>query len=87
MAATRDLIPPKSFMELRYEDLCDDPPGHFRRVVEFCGLDWSPAFEAAVGRQSLRNTNYKWQKFFTPRQQEIATAVMRDNLVRLGYEV
>ena len=36
----RDLLPPGTLLDLRYEDLVRDPEGQSRRLVEFCGLEW-----------------------------------------------
>ncbi|MCP4372436.1 MAG: sulfotransferase [Deltaproteobacteria bacterium] len=60
-----------NFMEVKYEDLCADSIDVFKKVTEFCELEWSPKFENSVKKYSLKNTNYKWKQELTGSQQEI----------------
>jgi tetratricopeptide (TPR) repeat protein len=39
----RAVLPPNSFMDIRYEDLVDDTETHARRLIEYCGLPWDEA--------------------------------------------
>jgi tetratricopeptide (TPR) repeat protein len=39
----RDVLPPERFIEVRYEDVVDDLEAQARRLVDFCGLEWSEA--------------------------------------------
>lgn len=43
MDAWRRVLPADRFLEVRYEDVIDDLELQARRIVEFCGLSWSPA--------------------------------------------
>jgi hypothetical protein len=43
LAAHWQRVVPGPFMEIRYEDLVDDPEGQSRRLIAFLGLDWDPA--------------------------------------------
>ncbi|MCG5244097.1 tetratricopeptide repeat-containing sulfotransferase family protein [Azospirillum doebereinerae] len=43
MAHWRKVLPPGRLLDLRYEDLVEDPEGQSRRLVEFCGLPWDSA--------------------------------------------
>jgi tetratricopeptide (TPR) repeat protein len=42
MDVWRALLPPDRFIEVSYERLVDDFDAEARRLVEFCGLPWSP---------------------------------------------
>jgi hypothetical protein len=78
-------IPSGQFMQLRYEDFVLDPMCHFRDVTQFCGLDWSPRFEKAIGKYKLRSTNDKWRKDLTTDQQAILQSVLGESLATYGY--
>jgi hypothetical protein len=39
----REVLPPERFIEIQYEDVVDDLEAQARRLVAFCGLDWSKA--------------------------------------------
>jgi hypothetical protein len=78
-------IPPDDILEIRYEDLCQDPITTFRKTVQFGDLDWSPEFEAAVKSFPLRNTNDKWQKHLSSVQQKMLCESIEDTLSKYGY--
>jgi tetratricopeptide (TPR) repeat protein len=42
MAHWRTVLPPQTLLEVRYEDLVDDPEGWSRRMVAHIGLPWDP---------------------------------------------
>jgi tetratricopeptide (TPR) repeat protein len=42
MAHWRAVLPPRTLLEVRYEDLVDDPEGWSRRMLEHIGLPWDP---------------------------------------------
>jgi tetratricopeptide (TPR) repeat protein len=39
----RRVLPPEIFLEVEYESVVADLEGAARRIVAFCGLDWSPS--------------------------------------------
>ena len=78
-------IPPDDILEIRYEDLCQDPTAAFRKTVEFGDLNWSPQFEATVKGFPLRNTNDKWQKHLSRVQQKMLCECLEDILRKYGY--
>ncbi len=43
MAHWRNVLPAQNFLEIDYESVVADLEGSARRIVEFCGLEWSPA--------------------------------------------
>jgi len=34
------VLPPGSFIDVRYEDVVDDLESHARRIIAYCGLPW-----------------------------------------------
>lgn len=43
MAHWRKVLPPGSFLDVRYEDVVADIEGEARRIVEYCRLPWEPS--------------------------------------------
>lgn len=43
MAYWRKALPEGSILDVRYEQLVEDPETHARRMIEACGLDWDPS--------------------------------------------
>ena len=39
----RNILPPESFLDLRYEELVADTETQSRRLLDFCGLEWDDA--------------------------------------------
>jgi len=39
----KSVLPAGSILDVRYEDLVEDPETHARRMLEACGLDWDPS--------------------------------------------
>lgn len=85
MQAARLRIKPENFLEVRYEDLCENPVDIFHQSIDFCELDWLPEFEQSIQSFDLRNTNYKWQKDLTPQQQGILEEVLYPYLEFYNY--
>lgn len=77
--------PPQNFLEIRYEDFCEDTVGISKTVMAFCELEWSPHVATAVSTYHIRNTNYKWQKELTAPQQEIMNDIMGPYLRQYHY--
>jgi Tfp pilus assembly protein PilF len=43
MGHWRKVLPEGSFLEVDYEEVVSDPEGQARRMIEYCGLEWSDA--------------------------------------------
>jgi Sulfotransferase family len=54
MLAARPLVPADQWLDVRFEDLLDDPPGHFKAMLAFLGLEADPRFDVALARTRFR---------------------------------
>jgi len=52
--AARAKIPDDRWLEIRYEDVLDDPRARFSEILEFLGLPWNARFERGLGRYEFR---------------------------------
>jgi hypothetical protein len=43
MAVWHEVFPEGTILDVRYEDLIEDPETHARRMIEACGLEWDPS--------------------------------------------
>jgi tetratricopeptide (TPR) repeat protein len=57
----RQLLPSDRLLEVRYEELVDDPKGCSRRMLEFIGLDWDPRCLSFERTERIVITASKWQ--------------------------
>lgn len=87
MVAATPLVPEGRFLELRYEDLCDDPTGSFDAVCDFSELEYTDGFNQSVIDFGFRNTNDKWRRDLTELQQRQLEAELAPHLTRWNYEL
>jgi omega-hydroxy-beta-dihydromenaquinone-9 sulfotransferase len=86
MEAARKAVDPQRFIEIKYETFCTAPLETCRRILEFSELRQTAEFERHVAATPLRNMSDRWRKDLTPAQQAILDDLLRDDLVRLGYD-
>lgn len=75
----------RHFTEIRYEDFCESPMDGYRKLTDFCEIDWDEALEKKIRRTEFREANFKWQQELTPRQQETLEGILGDLCQQLGY--
>lgn len=69
-------------LEIKYDDLCGSTEASMKEVIDFCGLDWTAGYSAAIRRRPMRSTDFKWRRDFTDAQQAQLLGACRDlNLV------
>ena len=73
------------FVEIKYEDLCSDPVGQFQKVIQYCELEWTDSFERQIRNYKPRNTNDKFRRDLTAKQQSDLEEVLSDYLMRYSY--
>lgn len=85
--ATADLgaLPADRVLTIRYEDLTREPVPHFRRIVEFCGIDADEEFFERVGATVHSDSIERWRHELDPEALELAMPIMGDLLEELGY--
>jgi hypothetical protein len=84
--AARQLIDPRRFLEIKYEEFCSQPLETLRRVLTFAELPASAQVERGVQQTSLRNMSLRWRDDLTPAQQDLLNELLADDLARHGYD-
>jgi hypothetical protein len=85
--AARRALDPARFFEVRYEEFCEQPLETFRRVLDFVEVPQSGKFDRRVGAASIRNMSKRWRDDLTVGQQALLDDLLRDDLLRYGYDV
>jgi hypothetical protein len=80
-------VDPARFLQVRYEDFCDEPLETCRRVVDFAELERSPMFERHVAGTRITDMSNRYRKDLSPAQQTLLTRLLRDDLLKYGYDV
>ena len=83
--AARQTLDPKLYYEIKYEDFCRQPLETCRQVLDFAEVPWSPELDRAV-KEARIDTSNRWLDDLTPGQQSILTDMLRDDLLRAGYD-
>jgi len=83
------------YLEVRYEDLTNDPERSLRRICEFLGLEFNPAVlhsaqpylqTSSNGRRGgLQRNSGKWRSYFKPRTLERLERIAGATLASCGY--
>jgi omega-hydroxy-beta-dihydromenaquinone-9 sulfotransferase len=82
----RQALDPSRFLEVKYETFCEQPLETCRRVMEFAELTDSAAFERHVQATPIKDTD-RWRKDLSEAQQALLTDLLREELLRYGYDV
>jgi len=85
--AARQGLDPARFLEIKYEDFCEQPLDTCRRVLEFAELPRSPGFERHVEGSTITDMTNRWRRDLSPAQQALLTGLLREDLQRYGYDV
>jgi hypothetical protein len=84
--AARRALGSKPFLEVRYEEFCDQPMDTYRRVLEFAEVPESAEFERHIKAASIRDMSNRWRDDLTPEQQDLLDDLLREDLRRYGYD-
>ena len=85
MEQAKTAVPKENFLEIKYEDLCSEPAGVFKNVIEFCELQHSKKFDMLVKQYPLKNINSKWKRELTADQQRLIANVLDGHLKKYQY--
>jgi len=78
-------LDPSKVLTVRYEDMCPDAIPTFKKVAEFCELEWHDDFERRLKKYPMKNTNDKYKKDLTLQQQQELESVLAEYLEKYGY--
>lgn len=87
LESARKVLDPNRFLEVRYESFCEQPLETCRRVLDFAELSGSAAFERQVKAASIKDMSNRWRKDLSAEQQGMLTSLLREDLLRYGYDV
>lgn len=83
--AARSQIPPRQYLEIKYEDFAANPSATFGEVLEFCHLRPSMQFERRLQQFNVRSENEKWRQQLTAEQQQQLNDSLQITLTRYEY--
>jgi hypothetical protein len=84
--AARQALDSSRFLEVRYETFCKEPAEIGRRISEFTELPHSATFDRQVQAAPIMDMTDRWRKDLSGEQQRTLTDLLREDLMRYGYE-
>ena len=79
-------VDPSQYLEMKYETFCEQTTEAIRQVVQFAELEPSAGFDRHVAASPIKDTD-RWRKDLNVDQQTLLTNLLRDDLLRYGYDV
>ena len=80
-------VPGDRYIEIKYEELCENPLEVYRRAMDFAELPWTKKFENQILSTSLVNSNSKWIKEFNSSQKDMLNDMLAGHLSKFNYTV
>ncbi|HEX5524709.1 MAG TPA: sulfotransferase [Pedococcus sp.] len=88
MEEARQLIPADQWLDVRLEDVMDDPRGKTSEVLDFLGLGWTPEFEAGFARHTFQaSRGLAWKRDLGAEHIALLERTIAKPLARYGYEL
>ncbi len=81
----RRAVDPARLLEVRYEDLCQQPEATLRAVLEFAELPSSREAAACIAATPVEDQGDRWRHRLTIEQHRILDELLDDDLRRYGY--
>jgi len=79
-------VPPAQWLQVRYEDVVAEPRPTFARLLDFAGLDWSPALERSFNRYDFTpSRSQAFRRELTASQVRQLEDVLQPTLAGYGY--
>ncbi|ODS23377.1 hypothetical protein AB835_09150 [Candidatus Endobugula sertula] len=84
--AQKDMLQPNAYLEVRYEQLVQDPNNQFKRIQDFFELGEDNVFEEWISTQIDSNRQDKWQKDLSKNDLALIEDEISPLLRELGYQ-
>lgn len=80
-------ISSEKYLKLRYEDILENPEDEFKKMIEFCDLEWSSQFDKQFSKQKIsKSRSRSFEKDLTATQLDLIEHTLSDLLEQYGYK-
>lgn len=88
MEEARRHVPADQWLDVRLEDVMEDPRGRTREVLDFLGLAWTPQFEAGFARHTFQaSRGVAWRRDLNRHQIALLERTIAKPLAAYGYDL
>lgn len=82
---SRKFLDENRFLQVRYENLIQDPTATFEEILKFSDLPFPEKFRKKIQDKKFHNYNYKWKKNLPKREREKLNMILSEHLSKYGY--
>jgi hypothetical protein len=75
----------KQLLRIRYDELISDLPGTMRKVLSFCGLNYSRRFDSHVRGTRVLDMDTKWRKNLSAREKRLLENCIGKHIIKYGF--
>jgi hypothetical protein len=80
-------VPTSHWMDIRYEDFVDAPRARLKGIFAFASLDWNDEFDRKFAHFAFTpSMKERFRRDLSPAQAAMLEQVLKDHLIKLGYE-
>lgn len=88
MDEARALMPPDQWLDVRLEDMMQDPRGTVAEILEFLDLDWTPQYEEGFTRHTFQaSRGTAWKRDLSSQHIALLERTIAKQLAAYGYEL
>ncbi len=88
LEASRASLASQQWLDVRFEDLLEDPQAETEKVLKFLGLSWDSQYDAGFRRHTFQTSRGQaWRRDLSRQQIADLEHVIADPLRRHGYEL
>lgn len=84
--SSKPILGAENLLEVRYEDICEDPEENISNICEFADIRFSNSFANRFSSYKLKSENNKYRQELTSAQQASLNQVLSEHLKMYGYE-
>jgi hypothetical protein len=73
------------YIEIRYEDLTQNPTPLIKKILSFVELEYTPKMETFLNSFKIKNMNYKYKESINEKDLEKIENIIKPLLIKLNY--
>jgi len=79
-------LPKNRYFEIKYEEFTSNPIYSFKKVIDFCELNWDDHFKSIIKNSNFENRDYKWRERFSTDEIDRINSIVIPTMEKIGYD-
>lgn len=85
--ARNEIVHPENYLEVSYEEMCENQEAFFKKICAFCDLSYDASFQKKIEGYTFKNTNHKWKEALNEEDQKMIKEILKDHLQEWNYSL